>query len=78
MKLFCIYSSINFDILDNDDAFLGAIGTGEYFIHYVGYERERYEKGHESRKHYFEGTEQEVMVQLGCQGKGLEKDWAIP
>lgn len=77
MKLFCIYSSINFNILDDDSVYLGAMGTGEYFIHYVGDDRDRYESGHESRSHYFEGTELECMVQLGCQGKALDENLGL-
>lgn len=72
MKLFCIYSSIHFNILDDDGVYLDSMGTGEYFIHYVGDDRERSENTHKSRRHYFEGGELEIMVQMLCQGKDLD------
>lgn len=77
MRLFCIYSSINFDMLDDDGVYLGAMGTGEYFIHYVGDDRERYEKDHDSRRYYYKGTGQEVMAQLGYQGKEFNENLGL-
>ncbi|MFB2660983.1 hypothetical protein [Shewanella mangrovisoli] len=68
MRLFCEYSSICFDILD-DDCLLMSCSSGEYFIHYVGDYKERFDSDLCTKKGFFKGTDLEVLEQLKKQGR---------
>lgn len=69
MRLFCVFSSICFDILDDDGSLIMPYSSGEYFIHYVGYNNDRFDTKLDTKEGYLKGTSHDVLAQLEIQGK---------
>ncbi|MBL1417298.1 MAG: hypothetical protein COB27_010530, partial [Moritella sp.] len=70
MRLFCEFSDVcmNLNVGDEKNEGWMTYGTGRYFVHYIGYDTERYSLNYESKSSHYEGTNDELLEQLALQG----------